>query len=667
MKGKELLAPAGSKEALYAAVANGASAVYFGGKNFSARASAENIADEDLLEILDFCRLKKTKTYVAVNVNYKDTEFHQLLEFVKIAYEGGADAFIVCDFGLIDLLKKSFPDIELHASTQMFTASAYDALFLEKFGFARVNLARELSFSQVQEIREKLHIEIECFVHGAICVCYSGRCLMSAFFGDGKKSGNRGTCAQPCRLEYELCKGGKSIHSGLTLSTKDMCAISILDKLQPADSLKIEGRMKSAEYVAIVTDSYTKALKGESYDEDALYRIYNRGGSFTEYYTAKKPFRNMMSASNKTEYPQGNVLPYDNLLHNNAKKSYAKIGYNPTEVSAKIRARVGEPLQLIIYNDNITISKQSEEIAQAPKTAPVTHEIIREHLQKMGDFVIGDIEFDSEDIFVPVSVINKLRRDVLAEFQAQFLKNSRRRSLPIDTISTDSVEFEQKITVYVSNLEQFKTAIKYNPYIIYADYTLFVKNTQYLREICNAHGTLLFAALPYLTDIIETDDRVDGYLARTTGQLYQLMNTTKRIAIDYTMNTFNSRAVGFFMENIRNLTAVSVSVEIVPRENFAPVAHMCEQIVYAKIPLMITAQCPVGNYADCDKNKGYYLKDRKGKHLDIICDCANCVAQIMPPDVIRQKPTKYTRLLRYQFTDESPKIIDEVLKQVIYV
>ena len=245
----EILAPAGSFECLKAAVCAGADAVYVGGSRFGARAYADNFKEAELLEALDYVHLHGRKLYLTVNTLLKEQEIGDLAGFLLPYYRQGLDGVIVQDFGAGEQIRNCFPDLELHASTQMTVTGAAGAAFLKEHGYVRVVPARELSLKEIRHIKEETGMEVECFVHGALCYCYSGQCLLSSMIGG--RSGNRGQCAQPCRLPYSV-EGGKS---GDLLSLKDLCTIDLLPELLKAgiDSFKIEGRMKQPDYVYRVT------------------------------------------------------------------------------------------------------------------------------------------------------------------------------------------------------------------------------------------------------------------------------------------------------------------------------------------------------------------------------------------------------------------------------
>ena len=300
----ELLSPVGSMESLYAAVNNGCDAVYLGGKSFSARQYANNFGIKELEEVCDYCHLRGIKVYITVNTIYKDEEINEFLKFIDELYKIGVDALIVQDLGAAEIIRKRYPDFTLHASTQLTTNSLEDVQYLYNNGFSKVVLSRELSLDEIKYITDNTDVEIETFVHGALCVSYSGQCIMSSMLGG--RSGNRGRCAQTCRLPYTLYNEYDKIKEGHLLCPKDIETITILPKLIKAGirSFKIEGRMKSPEYVAGVTQVYRKYIDmymndPENYavddkDMKILLQLFNRGG-FTEGYYETHSGSSMMS------------------------------------------------------------------------------------------------------------------------------------------------------------------------------------------------------------------------------------------------------------------------------------------------------------------------------------------------------------------------------------
>lgn len=303
MRKIELLAPAGSLESLYAAVQSGADAVYLGGSKFSARAYASNFDEENMIKVIDYCHLYGVKVYITINTLIKEKELKEAIEYVNFLYKIGVDALIVQDLGLVSLIKANFPDFELHASTQMTVHNGEGALFLKEQGFKRIVLSRELSLKEIEHISKGLGVETEIFVHGALCICYSGQCLMSSMIGG--RSGNRGRCAQPCRLPYTLInRNTNKKKEAYVLSPKDICTLEDLKAIMESgtSSLKIEGRMKRPEYVAGVVDVYRRAVESVYENEDfdfeeenkKLLQLFNREG-FSKAYLFGNSGRDMMA------------------------------------------------------------------------------------------------------------------------------------------------------------------------------------------------------------------------------------------------------------------------------------------------------------------------------------------------------------------------------------
>lgn len=296
MSNIELLSPAGDFECLVSAVQNGANAVYFGLEKFNARVNNENFKEEELIKAIKYAKLRNVKTHLTLNILIKNNEFEEALKLVEFAYNAGIDAIIVQDLGLAKKIMELFPNLEVHASTQMTIYNLDGAKEIEKLGYSRCVLARELSIEEIKNICKNTNIEIEVFIHGALCICYSGQCLMSSLIGG--RSGNRGKCAGTCRLPYSLLKDGEEQERGYLLSSKDVCTLDILPELIEAGvkSFKIEGRMKSKEYVGIVTSIYRKyidlAESNKEYivdeeDREKLMQIFNRGGFSTGYLKGK--------------------------------------------------------------------------------------------------------------------------------------------------------------------------------------------------------------------------------------------------------------------------------------------------------------------------------------------------------------------------------------------
>lgn len=319
MRKVELLAPAGSIESLYAAINNGADAVYLGGSKFSARAYASNFDNETMKKAVDYCHSYGVKVYVTMNTLLKEKELNEAIKYVGYLYEIGVDALIVQDLGLVNLIQEKYSDFEIHASTQVTIHNGEGAIYFKEKGFTRIVLSRELSLEEIKHISNDLNIETEMFIHGALCVCYSGQCLMSSMIGG--RSGNRGRCAQPCRMEYTLKSNNMGEKKAYLLSPKDMCTIENIKDIidSGAYSLKVEGRMKRPEYVAGVVENYRKAIDKEYYNKKfnvqegkkVLRQLFNREG-FSTAYLRKNIGKDMMSY----KFPKNTGVEIGKVLDN---------------------------------------------------------------------------------------------------------------------------------------------------------------------------------------------------------------------------------------------------------------------------------------------------------------------------------------------------------------
>lgn len=485
LKNVELLAPAGTYEAFIAAVENGANAVYMGGKLFNARANASNFDLDELQKIVQYAHLRNVKIHITMNTLLDDSEIEEALAFAYEIYKIGVDAVIVQDLGLASVLHKYIPELELHASTQLSTHNLEGVNELAKLGFSRVVLARELSIEEIKYIVENSPIEIEIFAHGAQCISYSGQCLMSSMIGD--RSGNRGKCAQPCRLPYKLIKNRNEIGSGYLLSPKDLSTIEILKEIPNVASLKIEGRMKSPEYVATVIGTYRKYLDEfetvvSEEDKQNLLQIFNRGG-FSKAFLHKKTGRDTMCYEKPKHWGTyiGKVLSYDGKRYitlddvskinigdgievwNNSNNSPStivseiiknKIGrihgninvgdkvYKTLDKSLNQKARESfsrgfvrksdVTLGLSILKDKqITVKINdfeyvSEIIPEESQNQPLNEEKIKVQFFKTGNtpFEVKEIKLTLDDgLFMPVSKLNEIRRNAFEEYEKKLIKN----------------------------------------------------------------------------------------------------------------------------------------------------------------------------------------------------------------------------------------------------
>ncbi len=755
----ELLSPAGSMESVYAAVNNGCNAVYIGGKHFSARQYANNFSPEEMEQVCDYCHVRGVKVYVTVNILYKQKEIPALLKYIKQLYEMGVDALILQDIGAAKVIQKYFP-IPLHASTQLTSNNLQDIDFLYQQGFSKIVLSRELSLEEVKYIAQNTEAEIEVFVHGALCVCYSGQCIMSSMLGG--RSGNRGRCAQTCRLPYTLYQGYDKIEQGHLLSPKDMQTITILPQIIESGvaSLKIEGRMKNPEYVAGVTQIYRKYLdlyanSPENYEVDTkdlkiLMQLFNRGG-FTEGYYQTNAGRDMMSIERpktwglktgfvdsynekagrvtiRTREPlvpgdgieiwtqnephvgsnisraskagefinlaiKGDISKndvvyktHDKALEDTLKKTWQKDN-RKLSVYGKLRAKKGLPLCYQLWDNKGNMVYQEGDMVEEAQKQALSMEKLKQQAIKTGStpFCIESLELEVDDnIYIGISSINEVRRAATEALQHSILKKSKRKAAyQIEQQKQSPIIKTKKLNVLVSTREQFDVVSKDRRVnILYCELTEdFKKN--YLRyiEVCHKNNIKLYAAFPRIQrseskeiDILK-ESNIDGFLVRSPGQFKMVSKTGKEITIDYSMNVLNQESVSFWLKQGANNVCVSVENNL--QEINAIANKNCEMVVYGYLPLMITQQCPIGNYAGgktngifCSK-KGedslYFLKDRKGMKFPLMPDCNQCVCSILNAkplftlkfyDEILESTTGSVRLI---FTKEGSKRTERIL------
>ena len=439
-RGAEILAPAGSFESMKAAVAAGADAVYIGGNKFGARAYADNLDEDRMKEAIDYAHLHGCRIYMTVNTLVKEREMKELYSYLLPYYEQGLDAVIVQDMGVFSFVKRHFPDLDVHASTQMTVTGAPGAALIGRMGASRIVTARELSLEEIEEIYRETGAEIESFVHGALCYCYSGQCLFSSLIGG--RSGNRGRCAQTCRLPFSV-RRGKELLNGknekYVLSLKDLCSLDILPDILEAGvfSLKIEGRMKSPRYTAGVVSIYRKYVdqymkygrKGyqvDPADRKTLLDLFDRGGQ-TEGYYREHNGRDMVVLKEKPAFREENRPLYDYL-----DKTYVNASLQEP-VLGWARAAEGEELRLKLQTDSFGSTIEAEVSGgpvQTAKNQPMAAERIEKQLNKTGNtpFYFQSLQVETEgNCFIPVQELNELRRNAFEKLETQILSQFRRQ------------------------------------------------------------------------------------------------------------------------------------------------------------------------------------------------------------------------------------------------
>lgn len=682
----ELLAPAGNLEIFKGVIESGADAVYVGGSMFGARAYANNFTEEELLEAIDFAHLRGVKVYLTVNTLIKNSEFSKLYDYLLPYYKRGLDAVIVQDIGVVKAIHEYFPSMEIHTSTQMTVTGADGVRFLSQFGVTRVVMAREVSLAEMKRIHEETGMELEAFVHGALCYSYSGQCLFSSILGG--RSGNRGRCAQPCRLPYTV-EGKKDEY---ILSLKDMCGIKALDKLRDAGvySLKIEGRMKQLEYACGVVKyyrSYIDSMKPVSdADYDRIKALGNRCGFTDRYYFDH-------NGSDMVTY----VKP--NFVSNAAEPSPEK---RKLSIEGELVLREGEPGSLTVKRGDVTYKASIEPVSTALK-APLDKKAAIDRINKTGD---TDFEFShikaqiGENVFVPNGALNKLRRDAISGLCDKLLKRyyrndaryadmSRLTALPEHVVKSDAAH-DEAINDYTTicscmTRAQLDTLISYDCFdVFYLDFDMYDRKTliqQFADDVksLTKRNKKVYLMLPtifradssdYFVSIAKELDKVsfEGFVVKNYEELYLTENlfTGKKVILDHNMYTFNDVSKSAFFEH-------GVSGDTVPLElNSREIMHRnnigSQMIVYGYYPLMTTANCVHKNTKGCDKKqKLIYLKDRYNKSFAVCNNCKECYNTIYNslPTMLTKNISKLKeagiRSFRYSFTIETPKQIKAVM------
>ena len=685
----ELLAPAGSLEILKGVIESGADAVYVGGSMFGARAYANNFTEEELLEAIDFAHLRGVKVYLTVNTLIKNSEFSKLYDYLLVYYKRGLDAVIVQDIGVVKAIHEYFPSMEIHTSTQMTVTGADGVRFLSQFGVTRVVMAREVSLAEMKRIHEETGMELEAFVHGALCYSYSGQCLFSSILGG--RSGNRGRCAQPCRLPYTV-EGKKD---EFILSLKDMCGIKALDKLHDAGvySLKIEGRMKQLEYACGVVKYYRSYIDSKKPVSDADYdrikALGNRCGFTDRYYFDH-------NGSDMVTY----VKP--NFVSNAAEPSPEK---RKLSIEGELVLREGEPGSLTVKRGDVTYKASIEPVSAALK-APLDKKAAIDRINKTGD---TDFEFShikaqiGENVFVPNGALNKLRRDAISGLCDKLLKKYYRNDaryadmssmceLPEHVVKSDAAHEDGAVnakdyTAICSCMTraQLDTLISYDCFdVFYLDFDMYDRNTliqQFADDVkcLTKRNKKVYLMLPtilradssdYFVSIAKELDKVsfEGFVVKNYEELYLTENlfTGKKVILDHNMYTFNDVSKSAFFEH-------GVSGDTVPLElNSREIMHRnnigSQMIVYGYYPLMTTANCVHKNTKGCDKKqKLIYLKDRYNKSFAVCNNCKECYNTIYNslPTMLTKNIGKLKeagiRSFRYSFTIETPKQIKAVM------
>lgn len=669
----ELLSPAGSPEAVIAAVQNGADAIYMGLGNFNARRGAKNFTDEEFERSMRYCRIRGCKVYVTLNTLVNDREIAQAVESARLASQLGADGIIIQDLGLAYAIRQALPDIPLHASTQMSIHNLAGVEAAAEMGITRAVLARELSFEQIRFITKNASIETEVFVHGALCFCHSGQCYMSALIG--RRSGNRGLCAQPCRLQYSL--GGRMDDHPLSL--KDNCLADQIRRLEEAGvaSLKIEGRMKRPEYTGIVTGVYARAIREQRNPDkeemELLEKTFSRQGFTQGYFIGDK--LDMFGVRSEPDKDADKIFAA-------ARKQYAEGEMRRVPVHFYTVLEKGEHIKAIAFDDDGNRAIATGPVPERAKRQGLTEQYLTEQMFKTGGTPYNCIENKAKaepGLYLPASEINELRRKLIAQLSAEREKAPERRTLRIPAPPVNVPAISDPARIY-----QVRTAEQLTPELaaLKPDYIYFpamelAENFDPLRPFID-NGARPVAVMPRVI----TDDQsrevyaaleklfdygVNEALTGNLGHVFIARQAGMKVRGDFGLNAFNSYTLRVLQD--AGFISATASFEL----RLAQIKAMAkpidtELIIYGRLPLMVSDQCIIRQSAGrCNCQTPGQLSDRMGSVFPVVKEfgCRNVIYNAHKLYLADKRDDLYALGLwglRMLFTTESPRECVEVAK-----
>ena len=666
----ELLAPAGSMEALHAAVQNGANAVYLGCGSFNARQSAKNFTPQTLTEAVKYCHVRGVQVHLTVNTLVSDKEMGELSELLRHAARSGVDAFIVQDLGVVELCRQIAPQIPIHGSTQMTVHSLPGVRLCAAWGMSRVVLSRELSREEIRYITANSPIEIEVFAHGALCMGYSGQCYLSAAIGG--RSGNRGRCAQPCRQ----CYGYGRYQNRYPLSLKDNCLVQYMSDLEAMGvaSVKLEGRMKRPEYVAAVTGTYRQAIDQGTVTPQMMHTLhtaFNRQG-FTDGYFMGRTGADMFGIREDKEDPA--FMRQMRTTYETVENPLVPVTFQATITAGRSTLTVTDP-----QGRKCTVEGPAPEEA---RSAELTADMLASRLQKTGGTPYYCVEAKVSiipGVTLPASTINGLRRDVLNMLTAQRARTEtivpgRPRKQPV----FPGNRYQPALTVQITSSEQITARLlKMNPAVLYVpihilqeDPVLCKMLTDRLRVCAVLPRIVHDGEIPALQQAMR-DVRAQGVkevLAGNLGHLIPARECNMDIRGDFGLNLYNSTAMN--MARQLELTSATVSFEMtLPQIRDVSKAVPSELICYGRLPLMVTENCLIrGRTGQCACQLGpTKLTDKTGAEFPVIRDGASCRSVLLNGKKLNwlDRQNDLGRLglwaTRLYFTTENSKEVDQVL------
>ncbi len=669
----ELLSPAGGLDSLIAAVQTGADAVYMGFGAFNARRSAKNFTDEEFASAVAYCHLRGVRVFLTLNTLLTDRELEQAAESLCKASDMGVDAILVQDWGLLTLAREIVPDVPLHASTQMGLFTLGGANEAAALGLERVVLARELARDEIREICAGCPAEIEVFAHGALCMCYSGQCEMSAVVGE--RSGNRGACAQPCRLPYGVngpCRGGHP------LSLKDANLSAYLTEMEAMGvaCLKLEGRMKRPEYVAVVTGIYRRLLdekrRPTAEESRRLEQAFSRSG-FTDGYWLGKKGPQMFGTRPENAPEPKELFAEAREMYENGREN------RKVPVNLRLTVRRGEPVRLggaCAVHGGAAFAMGTGAVPEEARNRAVTAEELRQRLSKTGGTVFTadrvEIELD-EGLTIPASAVNGLRRELLEELAKRRMDIPPRRVLETAALP-EAPEGGQamRFTCSVQKAEQVTAALlAEKPAAVYVP----VEELERLDPELDWGETELCAVLPRifrtadetpLRQLLEQHPEASAVAIGNLGHLPIVRGLERTLRGDFGLNIFNSRALLFWQG--QGLSSATVSFELRWQQvrdlrKYLP----CEAIIYGRLPLMVTENCVTRCSVGCTHGAGSVLTDRTGARFPVLCGYGcRCEIQNSKTLFLADKPEMRRCGLTYgrlRFTTETPEQCVQVLQR----
>lgn len=708
----ELLAPGGSISSIKAAVNAGADAVYVGGSSFSARAGANNLNDDELIDIINYLHLRGKRIHLAINTLIKDSELKALFSYASKMYESGVDAFIVQDFGVMDFLNKYLPEAEIHTSTQMAVSGLNAAKMLKsRTNIKRVILPREISLDQIRDITQNTDIDIECFAQGALCYSYSGMCLMSSLICE--RSGNRGRCAQSCRLPYTY----NNSRPEYPLSMKELSSLDILPLiiLSGVKSLKLEGRMRGAAYVGAITGLYRKYIDRavkilsddnnrknpmnyyylDKEDRGLSDRIFNRSGSTRSYFIPN--IKDNMISLNKSS------ANFNEELAGNIYQKYRVL--KPLKISAKIRLYENSlPSLSLICNINghsVKAAVNGKDMVERAYNKALSYESIYKQLKKSDDeyLILESLNMDSSgDVFMPLSALNSLRREAYFLLKQEIIKargfNHSREALDYsyDDIvknkavkNSDFISDNFNISVYIQNLNLVKAILEKSfvkRIYVEADELIRLSNDEItiLSNKIHEKGVELYLAIPHiveegfdLNNLIRFDYLIDGYLVRNLQALALFRDLKKPIVSDYLLYGFNILSVNY-LKALGNYTQ-TLSMEL----NYAQIKNLLknedaecfEMVIYGDVIAMVSKQCLKRTHNNCNGiSEITYLNDRKNYRFAAKSNCAYCYnviynsKKIFLADLYEKIAKTGVYNFRVDFLDENINEVKKILDNI---